>query len=308
MTAENEPLRRLLENLLDERKELKEISLSDLSGLDQKEMEAFNRFWAQAGVDRKRSILARLSEMAADNFDLDFDKLFLLGSRDADAEVRAESVMGLGHSEDGALVGALVRALSSDPAEAVRVASARALGKFVLLGELEKISGRAADRAHDALLHVLENAAGSLELRRRALEAISPWTSPRVAEFIADMYRSEAPEDRVSAVYAMGMNCESRWLETLFRELRSAEPIMRYEAAHSCGEIADQAAVPHLLPLLSDDDIEVRTAAIVALGQIGGKEAKRALRGLLREDSEQVREAAEGALAQIAAEEGSLEV
>ena len=73
---------------------------------------------------------------------------------------------------------------------------------------------------------------------------------------------------------------------------------MRYEAATACGSLGDEGAVPHLVPLLRDDDTEVQEAAIQALGQIGETEAKRALQDCLASPEERVRDAALAALAE----------
>ena len=70
------------------------------------------------------------------------------------------------------------------------------------------------------------------------------------------------------------------------------------QPASACGGLGEEAAIPHLLPLLRDDDIEVRLGTIRALGAIGGSIAKKALASCLRSSDEVVQEAAEEALEQ----------
>jgi HEAT repeat protein len=70
--------------------------------------------------------------------------------------------------------------------------------------------------------------------------------------------------------------------------------------------LADEAAVPSLVPLAADSDDEVRAAAIAALGEIGGEAARRALDDLVDAPSEAASEAAAAALAEIDADNNPL--
>jgi len=65
------------------------------------------------------------------------------------------------------------------------------------------------------------------------------------------------------------------------------------------GQIEDESAVPHLLPLLSDEDAEVQAAAVAALGEIGGDTAKGALEDLYATGDPALRELALDALAEV---------
>ena len=88
--------------------------------------------------------------------------------------------------------------------------------------------------------------------------------------------------------------------------LQSPNPPVRFEAANACGELDDEDAVPHLIPLLQDDDIQVQLAAIDALGKIGGPLAKRALRRSLKVGDPVLEDAAREALEDIQATEDPL--
>jgi len=80
-----------------------------------------------------------LGELAEADFELNFGAVFRLGVIDEDAEVRAAAINGLWEDEDVRLVPLLVKTLLEDEAPAVRAAAARSLGRFILLGELQKI-------------------------------------------------------------------------------------------------------------------------------------------------------------------------
>lgn len=289
----------LLDEVFDAARPFRAAALSGLSDLGRSEIETLRGKWRDVPVGRRRKLVSMLSDMAEDNFELFFERVFIVAAEDPDAEVRISSAEGLVLSDEGAVVAPLVKLLTQDESEAVRTAAAKSLGKFVLSGELGSIPESQAERAREALLGVIDNRKHGPELRRRALEAISPWSSPRVTQFIANAYRSEEPGFKVSAVYAMGMNCDARWLPALFAEMANEDPGLRYEAAHAAGETGEQSAVSHLLPLLRDADIEVRIASVWALGQIGGKAAKEALRAMSGDTNDKVRDAVRTALAEV---------
>jgi HEAT repeat protein len=65
------------------------------------------------------------------------------------------------------------------------------------------------------------------------------------------------------------------------RELRSAQPEMRFEAARAAGELELADTAKDLARLTRDEDLQVQEAAIWSLGQIGGDYARQTLNRLL---------------------------
>jgi HEAT repeat protein len=102
-----------------------------------------------------------------------------------------------------------------------------------------------------------------------------------VTALIEAAYASPDENFQASAVFAMGRNGDQRWASQVLRELDSAKPEMRFEAARAAGELELTDAVAPLAQLAEDSDQLVREAAIWSLGQIGGPEAKEALLQLL---------------------------
>jgi HEAT repeat protein len=82
---------------------------------------------------------------------------------------------GLDGEENYLLITPLVRALKEDDSAKVRAAAATALGKFALLGELDKLPTHYKNKVYTALLDVMDNKAETAEVKRRALEAVSPF-------------------------------------------------------------------------------------------------------------------------------------
>lgn len=277
--------------------------LVDLSNLTADEVELFEQAWSGIEPERRREIMYKLVEMAEDNAKLDFDSIFKVLLNDADAEIRMKAIEGLFECEDTSLITSLINILEQDESDRVQAAAAIALGKFALLIELEKLHPTYKSKIEPVLLSITNDESRPVEVRRRALEAVAPLSLPEVKKAIKKAYESDEPRLKVSAVYAMGRNCDPLWLPILLKELGSPDAEMRYEASGACGELGEMEAVPSLIELINDPDAEVQLAAIQALGKIGGSEAKEALEECLSSTNETVSEAAEEALSELEADE-----
>lgn len=252
-------------------------SLRRLSSLDRARTARLGQVWPAIDVRRRRRIVNQMLDLVEDNFDLNFDAVFLRGLEDDDAEVRYISIQGLWEYEGNDLVPVLLRLLANDPSPAVRAQAALALGRFVTLWQLGNLRDRYFAQIEAGLRRVLEDPDEPEEVRARALEAMGPCDAPWVRQKIREAYESGVRRMKVGALFAMGRSCQPRWLPLLLRELGSDDPELRYEAATACGSIGEQSPVPQLLPLLHDADAEVRAATIGALGEIGGDQARDAL-------------------------------
>ncbi len=280
--------------------------LVHLSSLNDEEMEQFRTWWPSLPEEQRRKLIERLVTVAEDNVEMDFIGVFRYCLKDDDSKVRELAVSGLWECDDHNLVGPLMTIAKDDPSEEVRISAVLALGKFGALAESRKILQRDGERIKDALLSLLEDNRGSIEVRRRALEAVACFATPQVRELIQWAYNSPEIKLRISALYAMGRTSDPAWMSTLIKEMSSIEADMRYEAASACGEMGEEEAVPYLIPLIEDEDSQVQVAAIKAIGAIGGSLAKRALRRCVKTGDEAVQEAAQEALQQLEVEEGTL--
>lgn len=289
-------LEKYLDELGDKEQPIRHAGLGILSGLSEQEMPVFRKAWETYEVPRKIGVLTKLVDIADDNVDMDFTSIFRACLKDSHELVREKALMGLWECDDRSLIMPLISLLKDDPSEAVRAASAMVLGKFASLAEDGKVLAKDGQRIRDALLEVIENASESSEVKRRAIEAVAPFNTPRIHKIIDDAYRSNDQKVKQSSLYAMGKSCDPAWLPVIVKELGSDNPAMRYEAANACAELGEEAAVPHLIELLKDDDPQIQVAAISAMGAIGGSLSKRALQRCLKLEDEPLREAAEEAL------------
>lgn len=292
-------LKKILAEIGDETKPLTSKRLCDLSVLSPEELGLFREAWARMGTTRQRQIMEKLVALAEENCRLNFDDIFRAYLNDPDEIIRVKSIEGLWECEDRSFIDPLITLLREDGKELVRAAAAVALGRFAMLAELGKLRPEDGDKVQKALLSAIDNAEEQLEVRRRAIEAISPLSLPEVKDIIRRAYDSENAKMRASALYAMGRHCDPVWLPTLIKEFASRDAEIRFEAAVACGELGDDEAVPHLVRLVCDSDSQVQLSAIAALGHIGGSEAEEALRKCLEHPDEYVRDAAKEALEEV---------
>jgi HEAT repeat protein len=290
----------LLKKLGDRQTPLSISSLYGLSHLTRVEAQLFQEVWSLVDAGRRQWILQSLVDIAEASFEVDFNPIFRLCLNDEDAVVRSRAIEGLWEDEDLTLAGLLVRLLRDDPSESVRAAAATSLGRFVLLGELEKIEAAPAMMVEDALLGAIYDPHETLEVRRRAVESIAYSGQAQVQDIIEMAYYDDEEKMRISAVFAMGRSADPLWHEMVIAELDNPDPEMRYEAARACGELEASAALSALIYLIeADPDPEVQEMAIWALGCIGGKEARRVLEACCESEDEALRQAAEEALDEL---------
>ena len=82
-------------------------------------------------------------------------------------------------------------------------------------------------------------------------------------------------------------------------DLESPDPGLRLDAVFALGQTKDVAVAPHVIPMLSDEDVFVRMVAAQVLGGLRAKPAAPALIEALDDDRSAVREAAAVALRSI---------
>ena len=277
--------------------------LYHLSDLSAAEVVDFASAWKTAEPERKTPILDRLIDLSQDRTELDFSAVFRRCLKDDEEGVRQRAIEGLWEHEERRLISPLCDLLAHDPAPSVRAAAAVGLGKFAELAQQGKLLPKDGPQIEECLLAALQDETEELLVRRRSLEAAGVLNSPQVDEFIRWAYASEDLSMKGSALYAMGRTGEAHWLECLVKETRSPSPPLRFEAANACAQLEEEDAVPHLIPLMVDDDLQVQLSAIRAAGAIGGPLAKKALRRCIKEGDAAVEDAARESLEMVDAME-----
>lgn len=244
--------------------------LSDLSEAD---FRHFSKEWQDVAEERRVALALHMAEIAEDNFLVDFVPIFTYLFEDRSPTVRIAALDGLWDSEDLALVGPILELMRTDDNVGVRAAAARALAHYILLAEWGQIDNSGTAMIVDGLLAAYDNPRSAPEVKRAALEAVSSSYHPRIPELIQDAYEEGSNDLQLSAIFAMGISADERWLPILEQELSSPSPDFRAEAARACGIIGNDESIDALEYLLDDDNQEVGMAAVAALGQIGGERA-----------------------------------
>lgn len=288
-----------LKEIADDKKELVISRLSGLSAVTPADLELFRKSWPGVDMERRREIIGNLITLAEGDPQLDFNEIFMVGIRDADETVRVRSIEGLWEYEDRSLIDPLIDILQHDGSEPARAGAAVSLGRFALLYELGKLRQKDGDRVEKSLIAAIRNGKETIEVRRRAVEAIAPLSLPVVTDIISEAYKNDDVFMKASALYAMGINCDPAWLPMLIHELNNIDPEIRFEAVKACGEFEDAQALPALLRLLKDPDIQIRTAVISSLGKIGGDRAESALEECMKDTEDCIRDAASDALREL---------
>lgn len=274
--------------------------LYGLSGLTETERGRLGPVWHELGTGYRRKVLEDLTRFAEANIEMDYRQVGLLGLTDTDYGVRTRAIDLLWEDESLELMTQLIHMATEDAQPEVRAASATALGRFILAGEVGDLPEDETAIAQQAVIGILQNPKELVEVQRRALEAIANCSHPIVKGAIREAYNSPEQAMRVSAVYAMGRTCDERWHDVVLDELESDDAEMRYEAARAAGELELMDAVPKLARLLLEEDREILAVTVTALGEIGGKEAVRILEALVEkaedEEDDDLLQAAEDAL------------
>lgn len=279
----------VLDTLLDKDREFPRTYLEYFSDMDPATLDSMLKAWPRVEPPRKLLLLDQLEALADENTLVSFDDLGRALLADPEASVRTRAIRLLAECDDPKLIPAYVRILEHDADVATRAEAATALGKYVMLGELDEIPDSARHESEDALLKTLAGEAEA-EVRRRALESLGFSSKLEVPTLIESAFQRSDPEWVASALFAMGRSADDRWTDEVVSMLLSEDPRIQLAAVQSAGELGLTAARPILLSLLEDeDDAGMIEAAIWSLSQIGGEDARIYIENLLdiSEDDEQ---------------------
>jgi HEAT repeat protein len=299
MSADTGTSKKFISRVLNSDELLVKSELTRLSSLTNEEIEYLENKWPKADIKRRRKIISQLAELTRQHYSLDFTDIYRFCLKEKDAKIRIDSINALAEEEDPLLINDFINILKNDTSREVRIASAAALGKLSLQGELGNISDKRTNDIYNALIEVLDDKEENPIIRSSALEAIAPLNKPRVKGLIEEAYHSPLEAIKVSAIRAMGLNCNRMWLTALIDELQSDDEIMRYEAVKASGELAEEDAILYLIELVEDEVPRISEAAIKAIGEIGGEEAREILIRLISDPKPKIRRIAAQALQEL---------
>lgn len=255
-----------------------------LSDLTSDELRAIEPAWRALPPRAKLRLLRALNEASEAMFELGFREIALLALEDESSPARSAAIELLWIDESAETMQKLMRLADSDGDATVRATALEQLGRFVLLGEYGDIAAELAAEAQALTCRLHRDTTQPIEIRRRALEALSNSSHPQANALIRAAYEDGNHELKLGAIFAMGRSCNKIWRDELLAELENSDNERVYEAIRACGQIQIEAALEPIIEFALADDQELQLIAIWSLGEIGGKRAFEALSRL--EDSE----------------------
>lgn len=265
--------------LLDEQRPFPPTWLNRLSDIQPSDLEYLRQAWERINIERRVALLEDLERISENDSLVSFEDLALLAAGDADPRVRTLAVSLLWDYEDRHIIPVLITLLESDADATVRANAASALGKYVYLGELDKLQRDDLDKVEESLLQAYARDPEDL-VRRRALESLGYSGRRDIPELIQKAYDSSDEGWLESSLFAMGRSAQSElWEKAVLGMLGHPSAQIRAQAVWAAGELQLQSARDRLLEIVheNDDEPAVVSSAVWALSSIGGESVRETL-------------------------------
>jgi HEAT repeat protein len=276
--------------------DISDDDFEEFSDLSRASADRLQERWLEISYPVRLALVREMVSRFETDIEHHYDRALIAALFDEEVDVKLSAFEGLTDTTDERLLTYLVERLPEEDSAPVRAAGSRVAGQFVLKAQLGDLEPGTTDRLREVVLGMLENDPDP-DVRLYMLEAAGYFAEdPDVVDAIEDAWNSGSHDAQVSAVRAMGHQCDPRWLDIVLQQFRSDEPELRFEAARSAATVGNQNIVPQLIQLTDDEDVEVQMAAIASLGSLGGKEAIATLRALEESESPAIADAAGAAV------------
>ncbi len=266
------PFEQVMTELADETQPFSPRHLRAFSDMDSTSLQILKQSWANIPDNRKIALLEDLEELMEADTLVCCDGLAEFAMQDDHPGVRAQAIPLLWECEQPHLIKSFLSILDQDPVEEVRAAAAAALGKYVLLGELEEISREKTDPVVARLLDIVRQQPAG-QIQRKALESLGYSSDASIPQLIKQAMQQEDPRWIASALFAMGRSLDDRWEDTVMDHLKHNDLAVQIEAVRACGELEMTGALDVLFDLLDEDDLDMELLYQIywSLSKIGGK-------------------------------------
>ena len=269
----------LIEALLDNNRPFQPKYLHTFSDISTEDLNLIKNIWEKVDPKRRAVLMADLEPLLEADTLLCFDDFAQFALSDPEASVRSSALSLLWESENPQLIPILIDLLRHDPSNEVKAAAARALGRFVQLGEMEEL-----------LLDVLQNSEDP-GIQSKALEALGYSSRKEVPVLINKAYQEKDTRRISSALYAMGRSLDHKWEPQVLEMIDHHDEDVKIEAIRAAGELELVSARVILIEIASNEneDWDIRMATMWSLSKIGGEDARDTLEDLLEkaEDEEE---------------------
>ncbi len=278
------PFEQILSELADESQPFSPKRLRAFSDLDNGSLEKLKQAWPTISLNRKLALLEDLEDLTEADTLVCCDAVAKFAMQDGDPGVRRQAIHLLWDCEDTSLIPTFMELLENDPAETVRAAAVSALGKFVLLGELEEIPQEKAAPVVAKLLEVVQRKPAG-EIQRKALESLGYSCEDSIPQLITQAMQRNDSQWTASALFAMGRSLDNRWDKIVLEHINDPDQSIQIEAIRAAGELELSAANELLFEMLDDEDVDSELLYYIywALSKIGGKGVRERLEQELEE-------------------------
>ncbi len=274
----------VINNLLDSNKPFNPQFLHFFSDISLDNLEKIKSIWFKVNKDRKYNLLRDLESLMEANTLVSCDDFGYFALQDDDPHIRSQAIRLLWDCSDIKLITIFMDLLQNDSDPEVNASAAAALGKFVLLGELDKISEKSANIVEELLINEYLKTEND-STKQRILESLGYSSNEKVNQFISSALENDDKEWHLSALFAISRSVNNIWGKVVLKKLTDLDPDIQIEAIKAAGELEIAAAKEQIIEFMenSTPDEELHVQAIWSLSKIGGNDIKELFEEMIEE-------------------------
>lgn len=272
----------VIENLKNEKVPLKTEFLRTFSDITADDLDLIKSVWAHLSTDRKINLLQHLLALMESDTLISCDEFSIYALEDEDPQVKSHAISLLWENSDLKLIPTFLDLLTNNTNPVVNAAAAIALGKFILLGELEEIPSETAMAVRNALLVKYESTANDFT-KQKALESLGYIVGEKVNAMIKNAIKNPTKSWQLSALVAIARSANEDWDKDVVKKLNDTDQDILIEAIKAAGELEITSAKERIIEILDEfsSDEEAHLQAILALSKIGGRDVRQIFTELL---------------------------
>ena len=277
----------VINNLLDSKKPFNPQFLHFFSDISIDDLDKIKSIWSEITRDRKYNLLRDLESLMEANTLVSCDEIGYFALQDDDPRIRSQAIPLLWECSDIKLISIFMNFLQNDSNFEVNASAAAALGKFVLLGELEEIPEEPAKMVQDLLINEYIKTENDTT-KRRILESLGYSSNEKVNQFISSALKKDDKKWHLSALFAISRSANNIWDKVVVEKLTDLDPDIQIEAIKAAGELEIESAKEQIIEFMksSTPDEELHMQAIWALSKIGGNEIKELFEEMIEESED----------------------
>jgi len=278
----------VINNLLDNSKPFSSQFLLFFSDLSLDDLEKIKPIWPEVDRERKCNLLKDLESLMEANTLASCDDFGYFALQDHDPRVRSQAIPLFWECSNIKLIPIFINLLQNDSDSEVNASAASALGKFVLLGELEEIPEKSANKVQDLLINEYLKIEDD-SIKQRILESLGYSSNKKVNHFITNALKMNDKKWHLSALLAISRSANNIWGKVVLEKLSDLDTDIQIEAVKAAGELEIESAKEQIIEIMdsSSPDEELYIQAIWALSKIGGNDIKDLFEKMIEESDDE---------------------